>query len=268
MTYERIGQAAHEWIGIGMFVLFVLPHILNRKWCKALLKEKYTLLRALQTALVAAVLFCMLGSMVSGMMLSRYAFAFLQVNAGHSFARMLHMLSAYWGFVFMGLHLGFHWGMMMGIAKKLFKKLSVIRKWILRAAAIVIAGYGISVIRNVLKATKKLAEQPNDPDARDVVLYGASIATSGRLGIGKTENYSYDIYEVEFIPEVLFGSSYRKSLTTLFPRFLKAMAAYHEADIRAYFKDAFGYEGNVAESADKTVACLQNSVLICTLTAL
>ena len=143
MTYERIGQAAHEWIGIGMFVLFVLHHILNRKWCKALLKGKYTLLRALQTALVAAVLFCMLGSMVSGVMLSRYAFAFLQVNAGHSFARMLHMLSAYWGFVFMGLHLGFHWGMMMGIAKKLFKKPSVIRKWILRAAAIVIAGYGI-----------------------------------------------------------------------------------------------------------------------------
>jgi hypothetical protein len=143
MTYERIGQATHEWIGIGMFVLFVLHHILNGKWCKALLKGKYTVLRVLQTALVAAVLFCMLGSMVSGVMLSRYAFAFLQVNAGHSFARMLHMLSAYWGFVFMSLHLGFHWGMMMGIAKKPFKKPSVIRKWILRVAAILIAGYGI-----------------------------------------------------------------------------------------------------------------------------
>lgn len=46
--------------------------------------------------------------------------------------------------------------------------------------------------------------------------YGAAIATSGRLGIGKMKNYSYDIYEVEFIPETLFGSVYRKSLTTLF----------------------------------------------------
>ena len=113
---------------------------------------------------------------------------------------------------------------------------------------------GISVIRNVLKATKQLAEQPNDLGARGVILYGASIATSGRLGIGKAENYSYDIYEVEFIPEVLFGTSYRKSLTTLFPRFLKAMAAYHEDDICDYFKDAFGYEGDIAESADKMVA--------------
>lgn len=53
---------------------------------------------------------------------------------------------------------------------------------------------------------------------------------------------------------MLFGASYRKSLTTLFPRFLKAMSAYHEADICAHFKDAFGYEDDVAESADKMVA--------------
>lgn len=112
---------------------------------------------------------------------------------------------------------------------------------------------GISVIRNVLKAAKRLKENPDDLDARGVVLYGASIATSGRLGIGKEENYSYDIYEVEFIPEVLFGVSYRKSLTILFPRFLKVMAFYHENDIRTYMKDAFGYEGEVAESVEQMV---------------
>lgn len=113
---------------------------------------------------------------------------------------------------------------------------------------------GISVIRNVLKSTKKLVEQPNDLDARGVILYGASISTSGRLGIGKKENYSYDIYEMEFITEVLFGASYRKSLTTLFPRFLKAMAPYHKDDICAYLKDAFGYEGDIVESANKMIA--------------
>ena len=54
---------------------------------------------------------------------------------------------------------------------------------------------GNSVIRNVLKAAGQLNENPSNLDARGVVLYGASIATSGRLGIGKEENYSYDIYE-------------------------------------------------------------------------
>lgn len=116
---------------------------------------------------------------------------------------------------------------------------------------------GISVIRNVLKATRQLKEHPDDLDARGVILYGASIATSGRLGIGKEENYSYDIYEVEFIPEALFGAHYRKSLTTLFPRFLKAMAAYHEEEIRAYFKDTLGYEGDVAGAAEKMIALFE-----------
>ena len=75
MAYEWIGRVAHEWIGIAMFALLVLHHILNRKWSKSVLNGRYTFLRALQTGLVLAVLLCMVGSMVSGVILSRYAFA-------------------------------------------------------------------------------------------------------------------------------------------------------------------------------------------------
>ena len=75
----------------------------------------------------------------------------------------------------------------------------------------------------------------------------------GRLGIGKEENYSYDIYEVEFIPEALLGVSYRKSLTTLFPCFLNAMADAHWADIRCYLENAFGYTWNLATSTDRLI---------------
>lgn len=110
---------------------------------------------------------------------------------------------------------------------------------------------GISVIRNVLGAVKKLKEDPQDSDARGVILYGASLSTSGRLGLGKEENYMYEIYELEFIPEVLYGAVYRKSLTTLFPRFLKAMAKYHDTDIRQYLKDVFGYEGGIEDSVNR-----------------
>ena len=143
MTYELIGQAAHEWIGIGMFVLFVVHHILNGKWSRNLLKGKYTALRIMQTALVVLVLLSMIGSMVSGVILSRHALSFLPIEGGHAFARTLHMLSGYWGFVFMSLHLGFHWSMMMGMVGKIVKNPSEIRKWILRAIAVLIAGYGM-----------------------------------------------------------------------------------------------------------------------------
>lgn len=40
MAYELIGQAVHEWIGIGIFALFVLHHILNSNWSKNILKGR------------------------------------------------------------------------------------------------------------------------------------------------------------------------------------------------------------------------------------
>lgn len=143
MTYELIGQKAHEWIGIGMFTLFVLHHVLNGKWSRNLLRGKYTAFRIIQTALVVLVLLSMIGSMVSGAILSRHALSFLPIKGGRAFARSLHMISAYWGFVLMSLHLGFHWSMMMGMVRRLTGKKSEIRKWVLRTAVLFIADYGV-----------------------------------------------------------------------------------------------------------------------------
>ena len=143
MAYELIGQAAHEWIGIGMFVLFVIHHILNGSWIRNLLRGRYNPVRIMQTGLVLLILCAMAGLMVSGIILSRHALSFLPIKGGRSFARNLHMLSAYWGFVLMSVHLGFHWSMMMGMAKKFFPKPSAVRKWVLRILALVIAGYGV-----------------------------------------------------------------------------------------------------------------------------
>ena len=47
--------------------------------------------------LVVLILLTMCGSMVSGILLSRYALSFLPLNGGGAFARNVHMLSAYWG---------------------------------------------------------------------------------------------------------------------------------------------------------------------------
>ncbi len=143
MAYELVGQAAHEWIGIGMFVLFVIHHILNGSWIRNLLRGRYNPVRIMQTGLVLLILCAMAGLMVSGTILSRHALSFLPIKGGRSFARNLHMISAYWGFVLMSVHLGFHWSMMMGMAKKFFPKPSAVRKWVLRILALVIAGYGV-----------------------------------------------------------------------------------------------------------------------------
>ena len=138
-----VGEAVHEWLGTGMFVLFVLHHFLNRKWSLSIHKGKYTPYRVAQTILVALVLLTMCGSMVSGILLSRTVFSFLGIRGGQAAARIVHMLCAYWGFVFLSFHLGLHWRAIMGMAGKLMKKSSKARRWILRMIAALIAGYGV-----------------------------------------------------------------------------------------------------------------------------
>ena len=126
-----------------MILHLILHHILNLQWHKNLFKGKYTAFRIAQTVLSALVLLSVLGSAVSGIMMSRHVFRFLNITVGASFARTLHMICAYWGFALMSLHLGFHWQMMMSMTGKLFKQKSNLRAWIVRILGVAAAGYGI-----------------------------------------------------------------------------------------------------------------------------
>lgn len=145
MAYMRIGEAAHEWLGAAMCLLFILHHALNWKWHKNLVKRKYSPMRIFQTIVVFLMLLSMLGLMVSGIIMSRTVFAFLPIRGGMGFARILHMLAAYWGFILMSLHLGLHWGMVMGMLRKMSGKErgSGFRTWILRGTAFAVSAFGV-----------------------------------------------------------------------------------------------------------------------------
>lgn len=118
MGYPYWGDVAHEWVGTGMFVLFIVHHILNAGWWRSLTKGKYTPARILMLVIDLLVLAAMLGLMVSGVLLSNHVFTFLPLSGGISFARLLHMAASYWGFVLMALHLGLHWNMILGMARR------------------------------------------------------------------------------------------------------------------------------------------------------
>ncbi|EET62001.1 hypothetical protein BRYFOR_06195 [Marvinbryantia formatexigens DSM 14469] len=144
MARQLTGESAHEWLGAGMFLLWIAHHILNRNWYSHLFKGKYTPVRILQTVINFAVLLSMLGLMVSGILLSREVFAFLPVSGGIAMARQLHILSAFWGYVLMALHLGLHWNRILGMARKAAGSVtSGPLRILLRAAAVLVAGYGL-----------------------------------------------------------------------------------------------------------------------------
>lgn len=118
MAYGLVGEAAHEWLGMGMFALFLLHHLLNRRWIRAVPQGRYAPPRIVQTVLTLLLLLTMLGSMVSGVIVSRYVFPFQAGFGLTSWAEKLHMLCAYWGFVLMSLHLGMHWNMVLTMMRK------------------------------------------------------------------------------------------------------------------------------------------------------
>lgn len=142
MAYSLVGETAHEWIGMGMFLLFVAHHILNLRWLGAVPNGRYTPIRTLQTILVGLIFLCMIGSMVSGIVLSRHVFSFLPKHGGYELAGKLHLLCSYWGFALMSLHLGLHWNGILSLARKHCPP-SKLCAWILRSAGYLFAAYGV-----------------------------------------------------------------------------------------------------------------------------
>lgn len=145
MAFMLTGQKAHEWFGTAELVLFIAHHVLNAGWLKQTGHGKYTPFRSMQTVLAVLVLQTMFGSMVSGIIMSRYAFSFLNIYGGMSLARRVHMICAYWGFLFLSAHLGLHWSMIMGMVRKVaaVKEPSVMRAVILRVLVLLITGNGV-----------------------------------------------------------------------------------------------------------------------------
>lgn len=122
MGYALTGQKFHEYAGTVFSLLFIIHTLLNRKWYTSLFQGRYTLSRTAKTIINLLLLAAVLGLMVSGVAMSGYVFDFLPFDTGMSFARNLHMLSSYWGFVFSCLHLGFHWTTVVSNIQKRFPK--------------------------------------------------------------------------------------------------------------------------------------------------
>lgn len=139
MGYQLWGDVAHEWVGAGMFLLFIVHHILNFNWHKNLFKNKYTARRITVLCIDILVFANMLIMMFSGIVMSRHVFAFLPISGSVMLARRLHIIGSYWGILLMNLHLGMHVKMLAGIIKKHIK----IPTPAVFVPSLVIAAYGV-----------------------------------------------------------------------------------------------------------------------------
>lgn len=143
MASQLTGNTIHELLGVSLLALFIVHSVLNRRWYQTVLKRKHNTRRILNTAVNLLLLVMVLMLMVSSVMISRILFAFIPVDGG-LIARQMHILATYWGLIFISIHIGMHWRMVIGAARKILGITSLDRysKFALRVMAVLVAVYG------------------------------------------------------------------------------------------------------------------------------
>ena len=111
-------EIVHEILGVGLFVLWGVHIALNRLWYSAIFRGKYNPYRIMQTVINCGILICTIFLMISGIILSNQLFTFLNIQSGLGFARIAHLLSSHWYYLFMSLHIGLHVGMIANRIKQ------------------------------------------------------------------------------------------------------------------------------------------------------
>ena len=123
-NYLFPADIVHEILGVALFVLWAIHIFLNRRWYGAIFKGKYNPYRIMQTVINCCILICTIFLMISGIILSNQLFTFLNIQSGLGFARIAHLLSSHWYYLFMSLHIGLHMGrLFQNVAAKILPRI-------------------------------------------------------------------------------------------------------------------------------------------------
>ena len=120
-------EIVHEILGLALFLLWAVHISLNRRWYGAIFRGKYNPYRVMQTVINCCILICTIFLMISGIILSNQLFTFLNIQSGLGFARIAHLLSSHWYYLFMSLHIGLHMGrLFQNVAAKILPRILLV----------------------------------------------------------------------------------------------------------------------------------------------
>lgn len=119
-----------------MAIIVIVHHCLNKYWVKSLKKSVHFF----ENCIVFLLIFTFIGSMISGILISRHLFSLSIYNP---LVLRIHMLCAYWGFILMAIHLGLHF-------KTLKHYLKPHKSWIYISLLVVIYGVFAFFKRDIL----------------------------------------------------------------------------------------------------------------------
>lgn len=108
MADRYTGNPVHEIAGTLLFLLFVVHAAVNGTWYATVMRGSYPPTRTLRLAANGLLLAAFMGSVGSGMAISKTIFPFVGFADGFSM-RILHMCLTHWTFLLTGVHLGLYW---------------------------------------------------------------------------------------------------------------------------------------------------------------
>lgn len=157
MDYIFTGLLIHELLGLAITGLFIFHNLINFDWIKATSKDVFTgktnyiNLIKYTVNLILLLLTLLVG--ISGILISANILTSISTSNINLWV-YIHKSSSYGYLIFISIHIGLHWNMVIGMCRKLFniKNNSTIRILILRllTIAIVIAGIKASFDNNIL----------------------------------------------------------------------------------------------------------------------
>ena len=101
------GDVVHECLGMLLFAMFVVHHILNGAWYRTLV-NRWRSPRQFVLAFMTVVLFVIMITMaISSVLVSRTLFAFIDYDGG-LFARQFHQMSTHLGLILAAIHFGIY----------------------------------------------------------------------------------------------------------------------------------------------------------------
>ncbi|MFC8561373.1 DUF4405 domain-containing protein [Peribacillus frigoritolerans] len=144
MAYQLTGNAMHELAGVILCLLFITHNILNRRWYKTIFKGKHNVRRILSIVVNLLFLISMAVVIISSVTISRNMIPFIPIN-DDTVLLQIHVMTSYWGFIFMAVHIGMSWATIINSVRKMtgITGTSRIRTIAFRVMAVLIVVYGV-----------------------------------------------------------------------------------------------------------------------------
>ena len=159
LAYNLMGNLVHEIVGTAMFALLIGHNLFNRRWYGTILKGRPEPRQLIIKGINLSLLVSMLTLLVTSVIISQGVFSFLPLSSTVS-ARQIHTLVGYLALLIVSVHLGLHWTMIMGVARRMLKVTedNQLRTLVLRILTAGIAAFGIQSLFAVNVGSKLLMQ--------------------------------------------------------------------------------------------------------------